>query len=985
MNSDSKRVEEDLKGLLDGDVRADEPTLRLYASDASIYEIQPVAVVRPVNTADVIATVQYAREHQIPLIARGAASNVFGGAIGPGIVMDFSWGMRRVVAIDRDTVTVEPGVPLSQLNRDLAVHHRKFSPDPANRRISTIGGVLSTNGCGSHWTVSGTPRDKVISLTAVLASGQVVTFDSFESATPPKSRDPESVRLGKRIAAILDQHRAEIEAARPQTRINQAGYHVYDLQRSDEVDLTRLLVGSEGTLGMIVQAVLKTDPLPRHRGVALLFFYRLEDAARAAVEINGMGAAACDLMDRRLLTLAVETNSRFSRVIPADAEAMLLVEFESREHSRLVEKLEHLVHRIQRRRKLAFEYRITTQTEERNLYWRLTRRVIPTLYRLRGNERALPFVEDVAIDPNQLPEFLGQAHHILNSLEVTASIFAHTPQGQVHIRPFLDLTDAQDRRRMQELAERLFDHVIASGGTISASHGDGLSRTWYLRKQFGSAYTAFREIKHVFDPQNILNPGKIIDSPPYGLLDNLRVVQPPRVPDDAATDERGLPVLQPVLNWSRSEIAMAARNCNGCARCRTNYHEERMCPIFRLQPLEEASPRAKANLMRAVVTGELLPDALTQDDVKAIADLCVHCHQCRLECPAMADIPRLMVEAKAQYVAANGLKLSEWLLTRIDWIYNLAGRMPRLSNALMRSPTFRAILERLFGVARSRKTPTFASPTFLKWAARNGLTRPAHQQTRKVAYFVDAFVNWNDPELGRALVSVMTHNNIEVLVPENQQIAGMSLISGGAIPHARRLAEHNVEILAEWVRQGYDIVTTEPSAALALSHEYRMLLDDPDCELVANKVVDAATYLWRLHQEGQLELDFRPMNASLGYHLPCHQRALGEDVPALRLLKLIPGLQVVDVKAGCSGMAGTWGLRSKNYHRSLRMGLSLINAIRSPNIQAGTTECSTCKMQMEQGTTKPTIHPIKILARAYGVLPELDDLLQRRSEELVIS
>jgi Fe-S oxidoreductase len=415
-----------------------------------------------------------------------------------------------------------------------------------------------------------------------------------------------------------------------------------------------------------------------------------------------------------------------------------------------------------------------------------------------------------------------------------------------------------------------------------------------------------------------------------------------------------------------------------------------MCPIFRLAPREEASPRAKANLIRGIVTGRLSPDLLAQDDFKSIVDLCVNCHQCRLECPAGVDIPRLMVEAKAQYYSVNGLKFSDWLLTRLDWLYEIAGRMPRLTNRLIRNRTTRWLLDRMFGIAQGRKLPSFSTRSFSRWAVRQRLSRPSKQQSRKVVYFIDAYVNWNDVELGEAFVKVLKHNGIDVLIPAGQHISGMSMISDGAINHARKLASKNVELLAEWVRQGYQVVTTEPSAALAISHEYLNFLNDPDARLVAANTMDACSFLLQLHLSGDLELDFRPLNASVGYHLPCHQRALLSrreqfGIPALRLLQLIPGLKVEMIEEGCSGMAGTYGLKRNNYVRSLRAGFALINAMRAPTFVAGTTECSTCKIQMEQGTTKPTIHPIKILALAYGLMPQLENLFNRRSEELVVS
>ena len=391
-----------------------------------------------------------------------------------------------------------------------------------------------------------------------------------------------------------------------------------------------------------------------------------------------------------------------------------------------------------------------------------------------------------------------------------------------------------------------------------------------------------------------------------------------------------------------------------------------MCPVFRLAPREESSPRAKANLMRGIVTGQLEPDLLASEEFKEVADLCVNCHQCRFECPAGVDIPKLMVEAKAQYFKTNGMKISDWVLTRLDWLYEIAGQMPGLTNRLLKSRVARWLLDKMIGISQGRKLPLFSKTSFARWAGRQKLQRPSKQQSRKIVYFVDAYANWNDVELGQAFVKVLAHNGIDVVVPAGQNVSAMSLISEGSVVRAKKLAQKNVELLAEWVRQGYQVVTTEPSAALALKHEYLNLLDDQDAKIVSDNTIDATNFLMKLHLSGDLELDFKPVNAAIGYHLPCHQRALGENIPAMKLLRLIPGLQVEMIEKGCSGMAGTFGIKRKNYLRSLRIGFALINAMRSTDIIAGTTECSTCKIQMEQGTTKPTVHPIKIMAMAYG-------------------
>ena len=1023
MDPERARIQADLSGLIDGQVRCDSTFLQMYSTDASIYQIRPLGVVRPAGVHDVVACVKYAKENQIPLVPRGAGSNVVGGCIGSGLVLDFSYSMRRVIAVGRSDVTVQPGVVLGALNNQLKSHGRMIGPDPATRMVTTMGGVLAMNSSGSHWVRYGTPRDIVTRLQVVLSDGEVIEIDA-RSSPAAGERNPlaRSRQLASSVEQILFRHNGLIKEHQPNVVQNQAGYNVFDLQADGKIDLSRLLVGSEGTLGIITEATLKTEPIPRHRGVALLFFHRLDSAAQAAVEITKMDAVACDLLDRRLLSLARETSEVFRRLISRDAEAMLLVEFQSADNRSLQTKLDQLTNRIQRRKKLAFDVKTATQKSQRDLYWKIVRRIVPTLFKLKGDQRALPFVEDITVEPTQLPNFLNDVHRILNENEVTASIFSHAPQGLIHVRPFMSLAHQSDLTKMQRLANQLFDKVMDYGGTVSGAHGDGLSRTWYLRRQYGNLYNVFGEIKKVFDPDNILNPGKIVGHPHSGLVDNLRSVlvddeiRPrPVLSELAEVDENGqhepnrpaadpvepvgapekpnltkkantaLPVIEPVLNWSLDEIALSARNCNGCGRCRTLSLNERMCPMFRLAPREEASPRAKANLVRGVVTGQLEPQALTQDDFKAVVDLCFNCHQCRLECPASVDIPKLMVEAKAQFYSVNGMKISDWLLTRIDWLFGLAGQVPMVTNFMLRNRTARWLMDRLLGISQGRKLPMFDHQTFARWSQRERLHRPSKQQDQKVVYFFDAFVNWNDVELGKSFVRILKHNGIDVFVPTGQSVSGMSLISEGALIRAKRLASRNVELLAEWVRQGYKVVTTEPSAALALKHEYLNLLDDPDAELVAEHTIDATNFLYQLHRDGQLELDFAPVNASIGYHLPCHQRALGEDVPAVELLRLIPGLQVEVLEKGCSGMGGTYGIKRRNYVRSLRMGFALINAMRSPDIIAGTTECSTCKMQMEQGTTKPTIHPIKILAMAYGVMPELENLFSRRSGELVVS
>jgi anaerobic glycerol-3-phosphate dehydrogenase C subunit len=815
----------------------------------------------------------------------------------------------------------------------------------------------------------------------VLADGTVTEFGQHP-INPRRimSQTPRRDDLITHLAELLHRSAPLIKENIPAS-VNRSGYNVFELIDGDQIDLAKLMVGSEGTLGLTTEATLRTVPLPKHRGVALLFFDRLENAAKGAIELQSMSVAACDLMDRRLLSIARESDVRFELLIPKEAEAMLLVEIQSDDPNTLREQLKQLVYRLQRRRKLAFDARTTIERDERDLYWRLTRRVIPTLYRLEGSSRPLPFVEDITIPPHSLPEFLVAVQNILKSHETMASVFAHAGHGQLHIRPFLDLANPSDVRKMQALASDIYEEVLEFKGSASGEHGDGLSRTWFVPKQFGALYDVFREVKRIFDPENILNPGKIVADSPQPMTKNLRPVTAVTREETETKSER----LQLQLVWDNEELAYAARGCNGCGRCRTLSSDERMCPIFRFSPREEATPRAKANLMRAIVTGRLEANALEADDVKQLSDLCVNCHQCKTECPAGVDIPKLMIESKAQYVATNGLTFSDWILTRLDLFSALGSLLHPVANWAIRNRTMRWLLEKIAGIAQGRKLPRFARRSFIRLAHRKRLTRPTRRSGRKVLYFVDVYANWHDVQLADALVAVMEHNGVAVYVHPEQNQSGMPMITMGAVERARHFASKNVAILADAVRQGYQIVTSEPAATACLRVEYPNILDDDDVHLVAENTMDATEYLWQLHQSGQLELDLHPVNATVGYHLPCHVRTAGKGAPGANLLQLIPGLIVQMIDKGCSGMAGTFGLKRENYRSSLRAGWGVISAVRDSSLQVATTECSACKLQMEQGTPKPTIHPLKFLALSYGLMPELGSLLSQRNEDLTVS
>ncbi|MGD0898730.1 MAG: anaerobic glycerol-3-phosphate dehydrogenase subunit C [Thermoguttaceae bacterium] len=987
LDQQRERIQEDLRGLIAGEVHCDDLHIQLYASDASIYEIRPLAVVLPRSAADVIASVRYAAGKRIPVSARGAGSGVAGESLGAGLVLDFSRHMRRVLRVERETVRVQPGVVHERLNAHLRPRGRIFGPDPSNTAVTTVGSMIAIDASGSRWLKYGSAGRHVVGLQVVLADGQMLELgreplvDGVSQDPNPRKRD-----LVNRLAALLRARADVIRANQSKSPLNRCGYHVADVLTETSLDMVSLVVGSEGTLALVTEATLATQPVPRHRAVVLLLFESLDKAARSVPEILPWRPAACDLMDRRHVSLARESEPRLDQAIPAEAEAVLLVEFEGDDPHAIRGQMQGLIEAVHRRARLAFGTRQAFDQEETDLFLQLPSRAQPLLFRMKGPSRPLPVVEDVGVPPEVLPDFLVRMQNVLKHRQVTASLLCHAGHGQLHIQPLLNLDDPNDVQRMRLMADELYAEVFAVGGTVGGEHAYGLSRTPFLKRQVGLLDEVFRQVKHIFDPDNVFNPGKIVGDDPELLTRHLR---PPMVSlgegEGAETAEADSPKMRDLvelqLNWDPSRVTSVTAACNRCGECRSQAPSVRMCPIFRITPCEEASPRAKANLIRGILTRSVELSRITSEQFKEIADLCIHCHSCDLECPAGVDIPKLMMESKAAYVAANGLRLADWTMTRLDLLSALGGRFAPVTNWALGNRQVRWLMEKTLGIAQGRKLPRVSSRSFLRRAARRRLCRPTRRSGHKVLYFVDTFANYHDPPLGEALVAVMKHNGVSVYVHPEQRPSGMASIAAGALEHARQIARHNVALLAEAIRQGYHVVATEPAAALCLVHEYLHLLDDDDARLVAANTSEACSYLWKMHLTGNLQLDFKLVHASLGYHTPCHLRALNIGTPGENLLKLIPGLRIHHIEQGCSGMAGTFGLLGRNYRSSLRAGWGLISRLRDTAIQAGATECSTCRIQMEQGTTKRTIHPIKLLALAYGLMPEVASLLTTPGDE----
>jgi FAD/FMN-containing dehydrogenase/Fe-S oxidoreductase len=995
-----ERVHDDLKGIVKGELLFDDLARILYSTDASPFEIEPLGVVAPRDEEDVRALVRYAGENQATLTARGAGAGLAGESLSAGIVVDFSKYFRSILEESSDAVRVQPGVVHRDLARRLAASGRRLAPEPTHGEC-TIGGMAACDVSGPRAFRHGSVRDHVRALRVVLDDGSAATVGRVSRWPPAEGEHGRLQDVVSSVVTLLDQNAEAIRECQPQTRFNRCGYLLHDVLDAEHLDLARLLVGSEGTLGLFTEVELRTLPLPAGRSAALLGFAGLDAALRAAQAAPAAGLAACELLDRRLLRLA-RGDATAAALVPAAAESVLLVEYEADGPAEARSRTLDLIERLREgdRPLLALA---AFNPDEIDRIWQVREAALSALAALRGTQQPAVAIEDTAVPAARLAEYLRRVQEVLQRRELSATYLVHAATGQVDVRPFLDLRRREDGAKLWALADEVYDIALELGGTISSRHGTGLARSPWVSRQYGRLYPVFRELKSVFDPRRLFNPGKIVGPAPGALIWPLRRAasgEGRATSEDAshALAETGAsasdassgaahPSLHRALQlrWRPDEAEQESDSCNGCGLCRTTAPARRMCPIFRARPDEAAAPRAKANLMRRL----LHPDAdwtrLASDEVRAVADLCVNCKMCAVECPAHVNVPRLMLEAKAANAARHGLDRSDWALSRTELFASVGSAFAPFTNALLSSRTVRWLLEKVLGVSSRRRLPAFAQRSFLRAARRRGWTRRPRAARPRVAYFVDVFANYNDPTIAEAVTAVLHHNGVEVYVPPGQIGCGMAPLAYGDVETARETVQHNLRLLADLAREGWPILCSEPTAAVMLRQDALDLLDDPDARLVASQAVECTAFLWDLHQEGRLKTDFRRLDLSVGHHVPCHLKALGRPPAGPDLLRLIPGLRVHTIDVNCSGMAGAFGLKSVNYATSLAAGRPMLDELARPRVLFGSTECSTCRMQMEDGAGKRTLHPVQYLALAYGLMPQLARRLTKPIRGLVLS
>jgi Fe-S oxidoreductase len=652
--------------------------------------------------------------------------------------------------------------------------------------------------------------------------------------------------------------------------------------------------------------------------------------------------------------MAIEALPEYRDVLPGGAAAVLLVEHTGETGEQVREKIENTDAEVG---KLACERKIVFEEGAQKRLWKSRKDAVPLLDRKRGRKRPVPFIEDVSVVSNRLGEYISGLQEIGKRYDIAMSFYGHAGDGELHIRPYLDLSDPGEVEKMRSVANDVFELAWSLGGSVSGEHADGLVRAAYLRRQYGDEfYELLCGIKKIFDPEDLMNPGKIISSDDDVMVKNLKA-------EDRLLPER----LKTDLLFGKDEFSLELEQCNGCGVCRSCEPDLRMCPVFRALGDELSSSRAKANILNFWAKGGLEERDFESAEFRKFLDLCINCKVCRLECPSGVDVSKLIAAARAEYVKHRGLRRSELAFSHNRYLSMLGRVFYPVSNFVMQLSVFRWLLEKIAGIDKRRRMPSFARRSFLG-AGRKYLSacKPIAAPIDKVAYFVDTYANYNDHELGFAVLEVLRQNDIEVILPK-QRPAPLPAIVYGNVGRARRDLSYSVKHLAKAVRDGYKIVCSEPSAALGLKQELRHYVAGEDAQLVAENTYELMSYLLSLLAQNKLKPVKNPTTRPFVYHNPCHMFAIGATGANVELLEKLCGIEATDLKAGCCGLAGTFGMQQKNYELSSQIAVRLKEALEKTPSKYVLTECAACKMQIEHISDKVAVHPVKVLAEAYSI------------------
>ncbi len=978
-----------LRSELRGEVRFDRTSRLLYATDASIYQIEPLGVVLPRDRDDVEKLVRIAADQDLPLLPRGAGTSLSGQAIGRAIVVDFSKYMNRILSYDpaRQTVRVQPGVVLDQLNRFLANYGVEFGPDVATSSRATLGGMIGNNSAGARSVVYGKTIDHVVELSVLFSDGSAATLaplsaQEWQQLHQAPGREGEVCRAVERI---LRDCRDEIRRRFPRVLRRVSGYNLDEMLRAQQIadgvppqqtypfslpprmplpdphqpwNLARLVVGSEGTLAIVTDALLRVHRRPALRVLLLLAFEELIAALDAVGPLLETGPSAIECLDRLLLQLAEQNTdaARYRALIPGEPDAVLVVEYSGESEAELLARCQDALRRAAEGRWSA--HRLVTQPGEVDAVWALRKKGVALLYSMPGGRKPIGFVEDTAVEPARLGEFVRRFRSILRRHGVEGSFYGHASVGCLHIRPLLDLRQPKHVEIMRQIAREVVELVLEFEGALSGEHGDGLARSEFNRVVFGDRlYEAFRTIKRAFDPASLLNPGKIVDAP--AMTEHLRPFA--SGPNTAAA---GGTLVEPTFRHRTHDgFAETIDSCMGAAVCRKLTGT--MCPSYMVTLEEMHSTRGRANLLRAALAGldvdeEALLEAL---------DLCLMCKGCKAECPANVDMALLKTEYLHDYYRRHRRPILDYAVAYAGRLNRLAALAPRLVNFLTGRDWFRGLLEWAVGIDRRRPLPRLARHSFRNWYAANRRRLqmpPGSSDNRPIYLLADCFSTYYEPHVLGMLARLLHTVGYPVhLAP--LRCCGRTFLSKGMLDEFRSLARTNVQGLSQIRRQGGVVVGVEPSCVLTFRDEYTELpIAEGREQLLRETVLLAEEFL--LSVLDRMRLKLAPSNHEVLIHGHCHQKAAGLADLAQRLLQQVPGLVVELLDTGCCGMAGFFGYERRHYEISVAIARRdlLKKLTRRPGAILAAGGFS-CRSQVRDLTDRTVLHPVELFCLAAGI------------------
>ena len=949
----------ELSTQLEGEVRFDKLSRALYSTDASVYQIEPLGVVVPKSRRDVVRTVQICSRHGCPITVRGGGTSQAGQAIGPGLQIDTSKYLNRILEVNAQEqwARVEPGVVIDELNAHLRPYGLKFAPDVSTSNRATLGGMMANNSSGAHSLVYGKTIDHVLEQQVVLADGSVVYLRdlSKQELDDICSGDDLESSVYRTVRKLAAEYAEEVERRFPKILRRVGGYNLDAFTDPEKpFNLCKLLVGSEGTLGIAVEAKVRLVPLPKAKVLLVIHFEELLEALAETPAILEHGPSAVEVVDRFILG-HTRQNPEYDRLrgfIKGDPGGLLIVEFYGDDSESLVPRLEVLEKDLQQRGAGYYCHRATEIPAQEQI-WALRKACLGLSMAMRGDAKALSFVEDTAVSPHKLRDYIERFLQIVQGHGTTAGVYAHASVGCLHVRPVVNLKTEEGIERFEAIANDIADLVLEFGGAVSGEHGDGLVRSPFIRKMFGpQLYEAFRSLKKAFDCKGILNPGKIVDAP--SLTDNLRYGVDYQTAD-------------PTTYFDYSEYGGLGRSvemCGGVGACRKKLSGT-MCPSYMATREETHTTRGRANVLRLAMSGQLGATSVADEAVVQALDLCLECRACKSECPVGVDVARFKSEFLAGYWQRNGAPLKAHVLGNIAALSRLASTVAPLSNWLVSNGLVRRLNQQLLGIDSRRSLPAWKPNTLRQWmSSRNGQGR-GKVSSIPVVLFNDTFTNYFEPEIGRAVVELLESLSIDVQLGEHH-CCGRPLISQGLLEKAREHARHNVEALFPLARHGHKIVFCEPSCLSAVREDTPDLLRGQESERA--KVVADSSMLFEEFLENEcgsdrVDLKLKTGPSKILLHGHCHQRSMGLVGSTLALLRRVPGSTVIDLDAGCCGMAGSFGYSTEHYEISGSIAeRRLLPAVREKEegtvvVAAGTS----CRHQVEHFAGESIAHPAMLL------------------------